>query len=62
MLVHSLVQFAQNLDMKVVAEGVESSEQWEFLQSCGCDIVQGYFMSRPLPEAESVKFIKMKNG
>ena len=61
-LVHSLVKFAQNLNMKVVAEGVESSEQWEFLQNCDCDMVQGYFVSRPLPEAEAMKFLKMKNG
>ena len=61
-LVHSLVQFAQNLNMKVVAEGVESAEQWEFLQNCDCDMVQGYFVSRPLPEAEAMKFLKMKNG
>ncbi len=60
-LVQSLVKFAQNLDMKVVAEGVESSEQWDFLRNCGCDIVQGYFMSRPLPETEVIQFLKTKN-
>jgi EAL domain-containing protein (putative c-di-GMP-specific phosphodiesterase class I) len=35
--------------MKVVAEGVEDAEQLDFLASKKCDIVQGYFFSKPLP-------------
>jgi diguanylate cyclase (GGDEF)-like protein len=60
-LVRSLIRFAQSLDMRVVAEGVERSEQWEFLQDCGCDIVQGYLMSRPISETEAFHFLRQKN-
>lgn len=40
-----------NLGMDVVAEGVETTEQLEFLRSCGCTIVQGYHFARPMPFA-----------
>ena len=61
-LVQSLIRFAQSLDMSVVAEGVERQEQLDFLRNCGCDIVQGYFMSRPVPEADAIQFLLAKNS
>ena len=61
-LVQSLIRFAQSLDMSVVAEGVERQEQLDFLRSCGCDIVQGYFMSRPIPEEDAIQFLLAKNN
>jgi len=48
--------------MNVVAEGVERKEQWDFLNECGCDLVQGYFLSRPLPEESAVEFLLKRNG
>ena len=47
-LLRSLVQFASNLHMEVVAEGVETNEQLAFLRENGCDSVQGYLISKPL--------------
>ena len=61
-LVQSIIHFAQRLNMNVVAEGVERQEQWDFLRECGCDFVQGYFMSRPTPEEAAVQFLLQKNG
>lgn len=57
-LVHSLIRFAQSLTMNVVAEGVEHREQLDYLAACGCDLIQGYFFSRPLPAAEALSFLQ----
>ena len=47
MIVKSTVQLAQNLGLKVVAEGVESEETWRELSALGCDEVQGHYLSPP---------------
>ncbi|WP_404333829.1 putative bifunctional diguanylate cyclase/phosphodiesterase [Sphingomonas sp. MMS12-HWE2-04] len=51
-LVRSTVDLAHELGLKVVAEGVEDAECLEFLRSIGCDMVQGYFLSRPIAATE----------
>lgn len=43
--------------MRVVAEGVESQSQVEFLRNSGCDFAQGYFIARPLTPEQFVKFV-----
>ena len=48
-LVRSTIELAHELGIKVVAEGVEDLECLTFLKGCGCDLIQGYFISRPLP-------------
>ncbi|MGI9417016.1 MAG: putative bifunctional diguanylate cyclase/phosphodiesterase [Geminicoccaceae bacterium] len=48
-IVQSLIAMAHDLDLKVVAEGVESAAQLHYLRTRNCDIVQGYLISRPLP-------------
>ena len=42
------IKLAHSLEMKVVAEGVECADTWNFLASAGCDVMQGYYASRPL--------------
>ena len=54
-IVISLIELAHRLEMRVVAEGVETEEQAEFLRANGCDYIQGYYFSKPLPEDEFVK-------
>lgn len=48
-LVSSVIDMVHNLGMKVLAEGVESVEQYDCLQQAGCDFVQGYYIARPTP-------------
>ncbi len=51
-IVRAIIGLGHNLDLKIVAEGVETFEQLEFLRATGCDLVQGYLMSRAI-EARS---------
>ena len=48
----AIIAMAQKLKLNVVAEGVETIEQIEFLQNNNCYIVQGYYYSKPIPEDE----------
>jgi diguanylate cyclase (GGDEF)-like protein len=48
-IVRSTVDLGRNLGLRVVAEGVETLEMWNELKALGCDIAQGYLLSRPLP-------------
>lgn len=56
-IVRSMVGLAQNLGLKIVAEGVEDKETLEHLRALGCDKIQGYYTGRPLPEAELLKLM-----
>ena len=53
-----IIDLAHALGMKVVAEGVETADQYERLQELGCDEVQGYFAGRPMPAAEFEVFLR----
>lgn len=50
-IVRATVSMAHNMNLAVVAEGVEGEEQLEFLKRAGCEYVQGFLFCRPLPEA-----------
>lgn len=60
-VIKSIVQLAKELEINVVAEGVESIEQLEFLQSINCRKIQGFIFSRPFPSEELYK-IKLGIG
>jgi len=44
--------------MSIIAEGVETIPQADFLRDIGCDVIQGYLYSKPLPEEDYIKRIK----
>ena len=50
-LIAAMIAMAHRLHLRVVAEGVETPEQWALLRQLGCDMAQGYLISRPLPPA-----------
>lgn len=51
-VISCILELADQLNMETVAEGIETQEQLEFLRELGCDVVQGYYFSRPLPQEE----------
>lgn len=51
-LIETILLMASKLQLAVVAEGVETQEQLEFLRAADCDLVQGYFLGRPMPAAQ----------
>jgi diguanylate cyclase (GGDEF)-like protein/PAS domain S-box-containing protein len=53
----AIIAMAHSLKLDVVAEGVETAEQLAFLQQHGCDLVQGYFFSRPVPAEEFARLL-----
>jgi diguanylate cyclase (GGDEF)-like protein len=56
------IGLAHNLGMKIVAEGVETHEQLDYLVARGCDEIQGYYFSRPLAADQIVSFIRVRNN
>ncbi len=52
-IVQTVIEMAHRLNVTVVAEGVETEAQWQFLRAHGCDFAQGYYFSRPLPALEA---------
>jgi EAL domain-containing protein (putative c-di-GMP-specific phosphodiesterase class I) len=56
-LIRTILDLARNLNMEVVAEGVETREQVEQLRNLGCGFAQGYYFSRPLAQAGAAKLL-----
>jgi len=59
-VVQKTIEMGHALGMLVVAEGVETAEQLDFLRINGCDIAQGYFFSRPLPRRELLRWLQVR--
>ncbi len=61
-IVRSIIDLAHNLGLRVVAEGVEDRDTWEQLSGLGCDIAQGYYISRPLAPAEITHWLQSRSA
>jgi diguanylate cyclase (GGDEF)-like protein len=57
-IVRSTIDLGRNLGLRVVAEGVETAEAWRQLAALGCDVAQGYYLSRPVPAAELAAWLR----
>lgn len=58
-VVDAIIQMGHRLNMKVIAEGVEQREQVELLRNMGCDMIQGYYYSKPLPLIEAIDYLEL---
>lgn len=56
-VITTIIAMAKQLNLKVVAEGVETEQQFDFLKNSGCDLIQGYLFGRPLPAEEFSKLL-----
>ena len=61
-LCEAILQMAQALSLSVVAEGIESAEQRDFLLALGARYAQGYYFSRPLPPAEFERYARERQA
>mgnify|MGYP001069490097 CR=1 FL=1 len=61
-IVKALINLGHSLNMQIVAEGVETAEQGEYLRQEGCDVLQGYYFGRPMPLAELHELIRQGTG
>jgi EAL domain-containing protein (putative c-di-GMP-specific phosphodiesterase class I) len=59
-IIVSTIAMVKNLNLTVVAEGVETGAQLQSLSQNGCDIIQGYYYSKPIPELELFDFIDLR--
>ncbi len=62
MIVKSTIDLAHNMGLSVISEGVETKESWQLLAEYGCDLAQGYYISRPMPVAEVANWVKKHNA
>ncbi|RXT04356.1 bifunctional diguanylate cyclase/phosphodiesterase [Ammoniphilus sp. CFH 90114] len=61
-IVKSIIDLAQNLQLRVVAEGVETKEEHDLLLEMGCHEIQGYYFSRPMMPEQIFDFVQEKNS
>lgn len=57
-LLNTILAMGKTLGLKVIAEGVEESYQYEYLKEQGCDSIQGYYFAKPMPESEFMALLK----
>jgi EAL domain-containing protein (putative c-di-GMP-specific phosphodiesterase class I) len=61
-IARTIIALGHSLSLNVIAEGVETKEHEDFLVNEGCDEVQGFRYSRPVPHEELIDFVKSYNG
>jgi EAL domain-containing protein (putative c-di-GMP-specific phosphodiesterase class I) len=57
-IIKAIIGLGKILDLRIVAEGVETQEQLETLQKLGCDLAQGYLLGKPMPRQQAELLLK----
>ena len=57
-LIHSMIELGSNMQYKIIVEGIETKEELAIVQELGCDIIQGYFFSKPLDNHEVTNYLR----
>ena len=57
-LIDTIIAMGKSLNLQVIAEGVETKEQYEFLKEKDCEIIQGYYFAKPMNEEDFIKLLK----
>ena len=57
-VLNNVIRMGKELQMVVLCEGVETKEQVDFLKEAGCDLIQGYYFAKPMPESDFTDYIK----
>lgn len=60
-IIHAIILMAENLQLDVIAEGVENEEHIEFLTQLGCYVMQGYFYGKPMQNEEMLEWLQTKD-
>lgn len=59
-LVQAIIAMAHGLRLEVIAEGVETAEQWAYLKALDCDFAQGYYFGKPMPQSEFEEYLMLQ--
>ena len=57
-LIRAITNLAKNLNLQCVAEGVENESQLDIIKSCGCDLIQGFLFSKPIPQHQATEMLQ----
>ena len=55
-LVKAIIEMTRSLNLRTVAEGVETQEQWDLLKAMGCDLIQGYYLAKPMAADDALRW------
>ena len=61
-IIKHIISLGHSVNAEIIAEGVETQEQYKYLKKQGCDIIQGFYFSKPLLAEEATKFLKANKG
>ena len=60
-IINMIISLAKNLDLSIIAEGVEDDKQYKFLQKAGCEVIQGFYIGKAMKLEDAIELIKAYN-
>jgi EAL domain-containing protein (putative c-di-GMP-specific phosphodiesterase class I) len=61
-IIKHIISLGHSINAEIIAEGVETKEQYKYLKKQGCDIIQGYYFSKPLLPEEATRFLEVNKS